>query len=60
MSMNWTSSARSRTVSGTVSWTVIPVIRSTTSFTDSRCWMFMVVITSMPASRISSMSSQRL
>jgi len=33
-------------VSGTVSWTVIPVIRSTTSLTDSRCWMFIVVITS--------------
>ncbi len=60
MSMNCTSSAASSTVSGTVSWMRTPVICSTRSLTDSRCWMFIVLITSMPASRSSSMSCQRL
>ncbi len=36
-----------------------PLIRSTTSLSDSRCWMLTVVITSMPASRSSSTSCHR-
>ena len=37
----------------------MPVIRSTTSFTDSRCWMLTVEITSIPASSRSSTSCHR-
>ena len=44
-------SAARTTVSGTVSRCRIPVIEVTTSFSDSRCWMLTVVITSMPASQ---------
>ena len=36
-----------------------PVIRSTTSLSDSRCWMLTVEITSMPAASSSSTSCQR-
>ena len=35
--------------SGIVSRCATPVMRSTTSFTDSRCWMLSVEMTSMPA-----------
>ena len=41
-------SAARTTASGTVSRCRIPVIEATTSLRDSRCWMFTVVITSMP------------
>ena len=44
---------------GMVSCWVMPVICSTTSLRDSRCWMLTVVMTSMPASSSSSMSCQR-
>ena len=37
----------------------MPVMPSTTSLSDSRCWMFTVEITSMPASSSSSTSCQR-
>ena len=50
MSTSSTWSAARTTASGTVSRCLTPVIRSTTSLTDSRCWMLTVVITSMPAS----------
>jgi hypothetical protein len=60
MSTSSTWSARRTTSSGTVSRCGTPVIWRTTSLTDSRCWMFTVETTSIPASRISSMSSQRL
>ena len=53
-------SAERTTSSGTVSCWRMPVIDSTTSLSDSRCWMFTVVITSMPASSSSSTSCQRL
>ena len=53
-------SALRTTQSGTRSWTWAPVICSTASAMLSRCWMLTVVITSMPASRISRTSSQRL
>src|ERR1019366_2600517 len=43
----------------TVSRCGTPVIFSTTSLSDSRCWMLTVEITSMPASSISSTSCQR-
>ena len=36
-----------------------PVMRSTTSFNDSRCWMLTVEMTSIPASSSSSTSCQR-
>ena len=39
--------------SGIVSCCLTPVMRSTTSLTDSRCWMFTVEMTSIPASRSS-------
>ena len=42
-----------------VSRCVTPVMRSTTSFSDSRCWMLTVEMTSMPASSSSSTSCQR-
>src|ERR1700682_474845 len=60
MSMNWISSARSSSRSGTVSRTTMPVTCSTRSFTLSTCWMFTVVMTSMPAALSSSTSCQRL
>ncbi|SHU49912.1 Uncharacterised protein [Mycobacteroides abscessus subsp. abscessus] len=60
MSTSSTCSARRTTASGTVSRCTIPVICSTTSFRLSRCCTLMVVSTSIPASRISSMSCQRL
>ena len=50
---------RRTTQSGTRSRTPTPVIRSTASASDSMCWMLTVVMTAMPASRISSTSSQR-
>src|SRR5262249_50096166 len=46
--------------SGTVSRCGTPVIFSTTSLSDSRCWMLTVEMTSMPASSSSSTSCQRL
>ena len=52
-------SARRTTSSGTVSRWTMPVIDSTTSLSDSRCWMLTVEMTSMPASSSSSMSCQR-
>ena len=48
------------TSSGTVSCWRTPVIRSMTSLSDSRCWMFTVVSTVIPASSRSSTSCQRL
>ena len=48
-----------RSSSGTVSRWVVPVMRETTSFSDSRCWMFTVEITSIPASSSCSTSCQR-
>ena len=47
------------TSSGTVSRCRTPVIASTTSLSDSRCWMLTVVMTSMPASSSASTSCQR-
>ena len=47
------------TASGTVSRCLTPVICSTTSLSDSRCWMLTVEMTSIPASRSSSTSCQR-
>ena len=58
-SMSSTSSACSKIRSGMVSRWRTPVIWATTSLRLSRCWMLTVVHTSMPASRISSMSCQR-
>ena len=52
-------SARRTTASGIVSCCLTPVICSTTSLTDSRCWMFSVEMTVMPASSSSSTSCQR-
>ena len=52
-------SAPRTTSSGTVSRWRTPVIRSTTSLSDSRCWMLSVEMTSMPASSSSSTSCQR-
>ncbi len=48
------------TQSGTRSRTFAPVICSTASARLSMCWMLSVVMTSIPASRSSSTSSQRL
>ncbi len=60
MSTTSTWSALRTTSSGTVSRCGTPVIWWTTSLSDSRCWMLTVETTSIPASRISSMSCQRL
>ena len=60
MSTSWIWSAVRTTSSGTVSRCRTPVIRSTSSLSDSRCWMLTVVMTSMPARRISSTSAARL
>jgi hypothetical protein len=59
MSTSWIWSAVRTTSSGTVSRCRTPVIRSISSLSDSRCWMLTVVITSMPAARITSTSSAR-
>ena len=53
------SSARRTTSSGIVSRCLTPVICSTTSLSDSRCWMLSVEMTLMPASSSSSTSCQR-
>ena len=53
-------SAARTTASGMVSCCRIPVMPSTTSLSDSRCWMFTVEMTSIPASSSSSTSSHRL
>ena len=50
MSTSSTCSAARTTESGTVSRCGTPVIASTTSLSDSRCWTLTVLITSMPAS----------
>ena len=60
MSTSSTVSAARTTSSGTVSRWRIPVIEATTLFSDSRCWMFTVVITSIPAASSDSTSCQRL
>ena len=60
MSTSWIWSAVRTTSSGTVSRCRTPVIRSTSSLRDSRCWMLRVVITSMPAARICSTSCRAL
>ncbi len=52
-------SAERTTQSGTRSRTAIPEIRSTASARLSRCWMFTVVMTEIPASISSSTSCQR-
>ena len=59
MSTSSISSAVSSTASGSRSLTGAPVMVATASATDSRCCTLQVLITSMPASRISSMSCQR-
>jgi hypothetical protein len=59
MSTSSTWSAARTTASGTVSRCGTPVIFSTTSLRDSRCWMLTAEITSMPASSSSSTSCQR-
>ncbi len=59
MSTSSTWSAARTTASGTVSRCGTPVIFSTTSLSDSRCWMLTVEMTSMPASSSSSTSCQR-
>ena len=59
MSTSWIWSAVRTTSSGTVSRCRTPVIRSTSSLSDSRCWMLMVVMTSMPAASSSSTSWAR-
>src|SRR6478735_3133645 len=51
MSISWIWSAVRTTSSGTVSRCLTPVIRSTSSLIDSRCWMLTVVMTSIPAAR---------
>lgn len=56
-SISW---ARRTTSSGTFSCCGTLVIFSTTSFRDSRCWMFTAVTTSIPAASNSSMSCHRL
>ncbi len=60
MSTSSTWSAARTMASGTVSRCGTPVIFCTTSFSDSRCWMLTVEMTSMPAASISWISSQRL
>src|SRR6266567_1153990 len=59
MSTSSTCSAARTIASGIVSCCLTPVIRSTTSFTDSRCCMLSVEMTSMPASRTSATSCHR-
>ena len=59
MSTSSIASARRTTASGIVSRCLAPVMRSTTSLSDSRCWMFSVEITSIPAASSSSTSCQR-
>ena len=59
MSTSSTWSAARTTASGTRSRCGTPVIFSTTSLSDSRCWMLTVEMTSMPAASSSSMSCQR-
>ena len=59
MSTSSTWSAARTTSSGIVSRWTMPVMRSTTSLIDSRCWM-LTEITVMPASRSSLTSCQRL
>ena len=59
MSTISTWSAARTIASGTVSRCGTPVIFSTTSLRDSRCWMLTAEITSIPASSSSSMSCQR-
>ncbi|CAM5462554.1 hypothetical protein STANM309S_05976 [Streptomyces tanashiensis] len=53
-------SARRTTSSGTVSRCRTPVMASTTSPRDSRCWMLTVETTSIPAARSSATSCHRL
>ena len=60
MSTSSTSSAARTMASGTVSRCGTPVIFWTTSFSDSRCWMLTVEMTSMPAASSSCTSCQRL
>ena len=60
MSTSSTWAAARTTSSGIVSRWTIPVMRSTTSLMDSRCWMLTVEMTSMPAASSSSTSCQRL
>eukprot|EP01022_Parablepharisma_sp_SALTPOND_P006709 TRINITY_DN12717_c1_g1_i1.p1 TRINITY_DN12717_c1_g1~~TRINITY_DN12717_c1_g1_i1.p1 ORF type:complete len:1877 (-),score=641.20 TRINITY_DN12717_c1_g1_i1:7532-13162(-) len=60
MSTSLTSSASSKTWSGTVSKTRMPVIWPTTSLRLSMCCTLRVVQTSMPARSSSSISCQRL
>ncbi len=52
-------SARRTHASGTVSSSTMPVVSSTTSWSDSSCWMLSVEMTSRPAATSTSMSSQR-
>ena len=59
MSTSSISSAASNTLSGMRSRTGAPVMVPTTSATDSRCWTLQVLMTWIPASRMSSTSSQR-
>ena len=59
MSTSSTSSAEAKIASGRRSRTGAPVMVSTASATDSMCWTLQVVMTWMPASRISSTSCQR-
>ena len=60
MSTSSTWSASRTTGSGTVSFCSTPVICSTTSLSDSRCWRLIVEITLIPASSSSSTSCHRL
>ena len=59
MSTSSISSAPRSTSSGRRSLTGAPVIVATASATLSRCWTFIVLTTWMPASRMTSTSSQR-
>ena len=59
-SMFTTSSAVASTLSGTRSWTSMPVISCTCSFTPSMCWMLTAEMTLIPASRICITSCHRL
>ena len=59
MSTSSICSARRTTSSGIVSRCLIPVICSTTSLSDSRCWTFRVEMTVIPASSSSATSCQR-
>ena len=59
MSTSSISSASSRMSSGRRSFTGAPVIVATASATLSRCWTLSVVTTWIPASRMTSTSSQR-